>query len=211
VKTTKNAEQPAEKAVTDTDELLRTYAAKRDFDKTAEPRPTAPGRPLEHGNRFVVQRHRARRLHYDLRLEMDGTLVSWAVPKGPTLDPAVKRLAVHVEDHPLGYYDFEGVIGSGEYGGGDVIVWDWGTWRPAHTTSPRTAVADGELHFDLFGEKLRGRFAIIRRGGERAWLLVHKRDDSAVGGWEAEQFPKSVKSGLDNDEVAARGNESSGS
>jgi bifunctional non-homologous end joining protein LigD len=189
------------------DELLREYAAKRDFGKTAEPGPTPRGRPLEEGNRFVVQRHRARRLHYDLRLEMDGTLVSWAVPKGPTLDPAAKRMAAHVEDHPLAYYDFEGVIPKGEYGGGDVIVWDWGTWQPADTSNPRRAVENGELHFDLFGEKLRGRFAIIRRGDDRSWLLVHKRDESAVSGWDAEQFPKSVKSGLDNDEVAARGND----
>ena len=189
------------------DELLREYAAKRDFDKTAEPGPAPRGKPLERGNRFVVQRHRARRLHYDLRLEMDGTLVSWAVPKGPTLDPAAKRMAVHVEDHPLSYYDFEGVIPNGEYGGGDVIVWDWGTWQPSGTSNPRKAVEDGELHFDLFGEKLSGRFAIIRRGDDRAWLLVHKRDESAVTGWDAEQFPQSVKSGLDNDEVAARGND----
>lgn len=202
---TKTATTTGTAAAPDTDELLQTYVAKRDFDKTAEPGPTARGGPPEHGNRFVVQRHRARRLHYDLRLEMDGTLVSWAVPKGPTLDPAVKRMAVHVEDHPLAYYDFEGVIARGEYGGGDVIVWDWGTWEPAGTTTPRAAVANGELHFDLFGEKLRGRFAIIRRGGDRSWLLVHKRDDSAVDGWDAEQFPKSVKSGLDNDEVATRG------
>jgi len=188
-------------------DLLREYASKRDFDKTAEPATTAGARPLARGNRFVVQRHRARRLHYDLRLEMDGTLVSWAVPKGPTLDPAAKRLAVHVEDHPLAYYDFEGVIAKGEYGGGDVIVWDWGTWEPSATEDPRAAVADGELHFDLHGEKLNGRFALVRRGGDRSWLLVHKRDEAAVPGWDAEQFPKSVKSGLDNDEVAARGNE----
>jgi bifunctional non-homologous end joining protein LigD len=190
------------------DELLREYASKRDFDKTAEPAPTPGGRPLARGNRFVVQRHRARRLHYDLRLEMDGTLVSWAVPKGPTLDPATKRMAVHVEDHPLAYFDFEGVIPGGEYGGGDVIVWDWGTWEPSDTTDPRKAVEAGELHFDVHGEKLSGRFAIIRRGGDdKSWLLVHKRDEAAVSGWDAEQFPKSVKSGLDNDEVAARGND----
>jgi bifunctional non-homologous end joining protein LigD len=203
----KPAKQPRRTSSPDPGELLREYASKRDFDKTAEPGPAVSGRPLEHGDRFVVQRHRARRLHYDLRLEMDGTLVSWAVPKGPTLDPAAKRMAAHVEDHPLAYYDFEGVIPKGEYGGGDVIVWDWGTWRPAETDDPRKAVEQGELHFDLFGEKLSGRFAIIRRGDDRSWLLVHKRDESAVAGWDAEQFPKSVKSGLDNDEVAARGND----
>jgi bifunctional non-homologous end joining protein LigD len=207
----KSAKSPAKRrrrtSAPDPDELLREYAAKRDFEKTAEPGPAGSGRPLAEGNRFVVQRHRARRLHYDLRLEMDGTLVSWAVPKGPTLDPAVKRMAAHVEDHPLAYYDFEGVIPKGEYGGGDVIVWDWGTWEPAETSDPRSAVEEGELHFDLHGEKLSGRFAIIRRGDDRSWLLVHKRDESAVDGWDAEQFPKSVKSGLDNDEIAARGND----
>jgi bifunctional non-homologous end joining protein LigD len=202
VKTPKKTPSKPRKKSTD---LLREYASKRDFDKTPEPAPTSG--PLGRGNRFVVQRHRASRLHYDLRLEMDGTLVSWAVPKGPTLDPAAKRMAVHVEDHPLAYYDFEGVIAKGEYGGGDVIVWDWGTWEPAATSDPRQAVEDGELHFDLHGEKLSGRFAIVRRGDDKSWLLVHKRDESAVAGWDAEQFPKSVKSGLDNDEVAARGDD----
>src|SRR6185437_10631634 len=107
-----------------------------------------------------VQRHRARRLHYDLRFEIDGVLASWAVPKGPTLDPDAKRLAVHVEDHPLEYEFFEGVIPRGEYGGGDVIVWDRGTWEPVGTDDPAAAVRAGELHVDLFGERLRGRVAL---------------------------------------------------
>jgi bifunctional non-homologous end joining protein LigD len=172
---------------------LARYRAKRDFDVTPEPagEPAADG-----GSRFVVQRHRARALHYDFRLEMDGVLVSWAVPKGPTLDAAIKRMAVHVEDHPVDYYDFEGVIPRGEYGGGDVIVWDWGTW-----TLVDGSVARGDLHFSLDGIKLRGRFALLRRGTEQ-WLLIHKRDAESVSGWNPEDYPRSVKSGLTNDEIA---------
>src|SRR5918998_4002787 len=162
--------------MSDRQERLRTYRAKRDFSVTAEP----AGSELAAGSgRFVVQRHRARRLHYDLRLELDGVLVSWAVPRGPTLDPKARQLAVHVEDHPLEYVDFEGVIPRGEYGGGDVIVWDTGTWEPSGTDDPAAAVARGELHFDLRGDKLAGRFVLVRRGrgDERDWLLLHKDDD----------------------------------
>jgi bifunctional non-homologous end joining protein LigD len=184
---------------------LARYRAKRDFDKTPEPAGEAP--PSTGGaRRFVVQRHRARRLHYDLRFEIDGVLASWAVPKGPTLDPAVRRLAVHVEDHPIEYFDFEGVIPGGEYGGGDVIVWDWGTWTPHETDDPAAAVAAGELHADVQGEKLTGRLVLIRRGadasGKEQWLLLHKRDDDAVPGWDPEDYPRSVRSGRTNDEVA---------
>lgn len=187
---------------------LATYRAKRDFGATPEP----AGTPGDAGaSRFVVQRHRARRLHYDLRLEIDGVLASWAVPKGPTLDPKARQLAVHVEDHPIEYFDFEGIIPDGEYGGGDVIVWDWGTWQPAKTTDPAPAIERGELHFDLRGEKLTGRFALVRKDGARdvgrddreQWLLVHKNDDHAEPGWDPEDLPRSVKSGRTNDEVAA--------
>jgi len=153
-----------------------------------------------------VQRHRARRLHYDLRLEAAGVLLSWAVPKGPTMDADVKRLAVHVEDHPLEYFDFEGVIPNAEYGGGDVIVWDWGTWQLVKGDDPLAAVAAGDLHFELKGQKLAGRFVLVRRGrqGEREqWLLMHKHDDSAVVGWDPEEHPRSVKSARTNDEVRA--------
>jgi bifunctional non-homologous end joining protein LigD len=184
---------------------LSTYAAKRDFAKTPEPRGKSK-RP-KGGHRFVVQRHRASHLHYDLRLEMDGVLASWAVPKGPTLDPSAKRLAMHVEDHPVEYFDFEGVIPRGSYGAGDVIVWDWGTYAPVHTDDPAQAVAEGELHFDLEGEKLQGRFILVRRGeaAEREqWMLMHKRDDAAVPGWDPEDHPQSVKSGRTNDEVLAK-------
>jgi bifunctional non-homologous end joining protein LigD len=161
------------------------------------------------GGRFVVQRHRATRLHYDFRLEVGGVLASWAVPKGPTLDPGVRRQAIHVEDHSIEYFEFEGVIPKGEYGGGDVIVWDWGRWTPAKAGDPATSIAKGELHFDLEGERLRGRFVLVRtdranRGsGKEQWLLLHKRDDFAIEGWDAEQFPQSVKSGRTNDDVAA--------
>ena len=182
----------------------------RDFDRTAEPAgaatpaPTAPGAP----RRFVVQRHRARRLHYDVRFEVDGVLVSWAVPRGPTLDPDARRMAVHVEDHPLEYEDFEGVIPAGEYGGGDVIVWDRGTWEPHGTDDPAATIATGELHADVHGEKLRGRLVLVRRGepgavGKEQWILVHKHDEHAVKGWDAEDHPRSVLSGRTNDEVKA--------
>jgi bifunctional non-homologous end joining protein LigD len=201
----------------------REYRAKRDFARTPEPpgavpdeaRDGRPGRGRGDERRFVVQRHRARRLHYDLRLEVDGALASWAVPRGPTLDPDVRRMAVHVEDHPLEYVDFEGVIPSGEYGGGDVIVWDWGTWRPEPATpDPRAAIEAGELKFTLAGERLRGRFVLVRTsgrggadgapdgaGGQEQWLLIHKHDTHAVAGWDAEAHPRSVRSGLTNDEV----------
>ncbi len=187
---------------------LDTYQRKRDFAKTPEP---AGAVAPTGGRRFVVQRHRATRLHYDFRLEIDGVLVSWAVPKGPTLDPNERRMAVHVEDHPLDYYQFEGVIPKGEYGGGDVIVWDWGTFIPEETDDPGGDLRGGELKFSLAGEKLRGRFTIVRTGGRRRaasddkdqWLLIKKRDEFAVDNWNAEDHPRSVKTGRTNDEVLA--------
>src|SRR4029079_287109 len=190
------------------EERLGNARRMRDFERTEEPRGTSTAtEPPSGGRRFVVQRHRATPLHYDFRLEMDGVLVSWAVPKGPTLDPGVKRLAVHVEDHPIEYFDFEGVIGKGEYGGGDVIVWDWGTWAPSDKhKDPTAAVAKGELHVDLTGEKLAGRFAFVRRGAQgdkEQWLLVHKHDDASIDGGDPEAHPRSVTSGRTNDEVVA--------
>ncbi|HTV11095.1 MAG TPA: DNA polymerase ligase N-terminal domain-containing protein [Acidimicrobiales bacterium] len=188
---------------------LEEYRRKRDFTKTREPAGTAPA-PKIAAPRFVVQRHRARRLHYDFRLEIEGVLASWAVPKGPTLDPAVRRAAFHVEDHPLEYFDFEGVIPAGEYGGGDVIVWDAGTWQADEAGDPPDApkaLKKGELHLDLKGEKLRGRFILVRTRtdaqGKEQWLLLHKRDEYAVEGWDPEDYPRSVLSGRTNDEVKA--------
>jgi bifunctional non-homologous end joining protein LigD len=184
---------------------LTTYREKRRFGTTPEPKGRPPRRKKGPGGRFVVQRHRATRLHYDFRLEVGGVLVSWAVPKGPTLDPKARRQAIHVEDHPLEYFSFEGVIPKGQYGGGDVIVWDWGAWTPAEGVDPEQAIRQGELHFDLDGERLKGRFVLVRTGeqsGKEKWLLLHKNDDFAVTGWDPEAFAASVKSGRTNDQVA---------
>ena len=205
---------------------LEEYLRRRDLSRTPEPGASLPGtdqegslRPgglLVPGQRFVVQKHRARRLHYDLRLEVDDVLVSWAVPKGPTLDASARRMAVHVEDHPLEYIEFEGVIPAGQYGAGDVTVWDWGTWEPeAETPDPRAAIESGELKFVLHGEKLRGRFVLVRTSprigqapetrsatqGSDQWLLIHKHDAHAQEGWDAGDHPRSVRSGRTNDEV----------
>lgn len=180
----------------------------RDFVRTPEPSGGAP-EPGGGERRFVVQRHRARRRHYDFRLEIDGVLVSWAVPKGPTLDPGARRLAVHVEDHPIEYMHFEGVIPEGEYGGGDVIVWDMGTWEPVKPDDPARGVRDGELHLDMHGEKLAGRFVLVRTDGKadsgdkEQWMLLHKKDEHAVDGWDAEDHLRSVLTRRTNAEVKA--------
>ncbi len=200
---------------------LEEYRRKRDFAKTPEPAPSQPAAAPPGAlvrRQFVVQKHRATRLHYDFRLEIDGVLASWAVPKGPTLDATIRRMAVHVEDHPMEYFDFEGVIPAKQYGAGDVIVWDWGTWEPeAETPDPAAAVANGELKFVLSGEKVKGRFTIVRTSrrpgtaprtafeddeGEQ-WLLIHKKGPDNVPGWDAEDHPQSVKSGRTNEEVKA--------
>lgn len=184
---------------------LDRYQAKRDFSRTPEPA-GAPGPPPDGAPRFVVQRHRARRRHYDFRLEVDGVLASWAVPKGLTLAPGVRHLAVHVEDHPLEYFDFEGVIPDGEYGAGDVIVWDRGTYEVHRDPDAATAIANGEVHLELHGEKLRGHFILVRTGeagDKEQWIVLHKRDDFAIEGWDPEDHPRSVLSGRTNDEVAA--------
>lgn len=184
---------------------LEVYRHKRDFERTSEPAGTVAASTSDGDPRFVVQRHRARRLHYDVRLEIDGVLVSWSVPRGPTLDPGVRRLAVHVEDHPLEYLDFEGVIPRGEYGAGDVIVWDTGTYRLTKGDDAGQEMAKGELHVEFAGQKLRGRVALIRTGrrtGEgQQWLMVHAADAHAVEDWDAEDHPRSVLTGRTNEQV----------
>lgn len=186
---------------------LEQYRAKRDFSKTAEPAGKASRRQVKagEGGIFVIHKHAATRLHYDLRLEHDGVLWSWAVTRGPSLDPHEKRLAVHVEDHPIEYAPFEGTIPKGEYGGGSVIVWDAGTWVPEH--DPAAGMKKGHIDFELRGEKLTGRWHLVRlkpRPGEKKdnWLLI-KSDDAAARPGEdiLKERPESVKSGLTVEEV----------
>lgn len=201
------------------DQPLDTYRAKRDFEKTAEPSgggtQPRPDRP-----RYLIQKHDATQLHYDLRLEVDGVLKSWAVPKGPSLDPGEKRLAVMTEDHPLEYGTFEGTIPEGEYGGGTVMMWDRGWWevdrewsedtktskkvRETHDQGPGAALEAGELKFKLHGQKLKGSWVLVQMKGRGAknWLLIkHRdqeaRDDSDITG----EQPDSATSGRDLDEI----------
>jgi bifunctional non-homologous end joining protein LigD len=152
---------------------LIEYKKKRKFDKTPEPGPTK--KKTKTGRMFVVQKHRATQLHYDFRLEVDGVLKSWAIPKGPSLDPTVKRLAMQVEDHPVDYAKFEGVIPEGEYGGGTVMVWDYGTYEPENTDDVGSALRKGELKFSLNGQKLKGSWVLVRTR-DRQWLLIKHRD-----------------------------------
>jgi bifunctional non-homologous end joining protein LigD len=184
---------------------LGRYAAKRDFTITAEPPAVVPRGA---GHAFVVQKHAARSLHYDFRLELDGVLKSWAVPKGPSLSPGEKRLAVEVEDHPVDYRDFEGNIPEGQYGGGEVIVWDRGTWAPVG--DPVVGLRKGHLRFELASEKLTGGWSLVRmgaRGGEKRvnWLLIKANDEHAREGSDAEitaKEPASVLSGRSVEELA---------
>lgn len=186
---------------------LRKYRARRNFERTPEPAGD-PGQSVSTRAQFVVQKHGARRLHYDFRLEHDGVLKSWAVPKGPSLDPRERRLAVQTEDHPIEYATFEGVIPQGEYGAGPVIVWDRGHWVPE--MDPDKGFANGKLDFTLHGEKLRGRWTLVRlapRGKEKDnWLLIKRRDREAHGDDAPElvdTLPESVLTGRSLDEVAA--------
>lgn len=160
---------------------LAEYHRKRKFDETPEPA-GAEREQTESARRFVVQMHQASSLHYDFRLEIDGVLVSWAIPKGPSLNPADKRLAVMTEDHPLEYADFEGTIPKDNYGAGTVMVWDAGEWAPEGTKSAKEQLEAGEIKFTLHGQKLRGSFVLVRTRwstGGKSWLLIKHRDQYA--------------------------------
>ena len=181
-------------------ESLKKYRSKRNFEVTSEP--SGSGRsPLSARNAlaYVIQKHQASHLHYDFRLEWNGVLLSWAIPKGPSLDPSVKRLAAPVEDHPLEYGSFEGVIPEGEYGGGTVMLWDQGTWTP-ESPDVDAALRKGELKFTLHGQKLKGSWVLVRTkggfGGSRKpqWLLIKHRDRYASSKDVLAQAPRSVSS-----------------
>jgi bifunctional non-homologous end joining protein LigD len=183
---------------------LEEYAAKRRFEKTPEPPPGA-GKSTSGANYFCVQRHDATRLHYDFRLEIDGVLKSWAVPKGPSLDPAVKHFAAHVEDHPIEYGGFEGNIPAGNYGAGSVMLWDRGSFELLGDLPAQDQLAKGDLKFRLHGEKLKGDYAIVQmkgRGKGNEWLLIKKRDEFAVPGWDIEEHAYSALSGRTQEEIA---------
>ena len=194
---------------------LRTYRRKRDFTKTDEPEGVtrtqdgADGEERTSGGLYCIQKHAASRLHHDLRLELDGVLLSWAVPKGPSLDPKVRRLAVHVEDHPVEYGDFEGTIPKGEYGGGTVMLWDTGTWEPVGDA--HRGLEKGELKIRLAGARLRGGWVLVHTRGsgddeaENQWLLIKERDEEARPGEPDPWGPddRSVSTGRTMAEIAA--------
>lgn len=191
---------------------LTEYQRKRHFRKTAEPKGKTPSRrapkrakKLAKQLSFVIQKHAATRLHYDFRLELDGVLKSWAVPKGPSLNPAEKRLAVAVEDHPLEYANFEGTIPEGEYGAGEVIVWDRGRWIP--DGDPHESLKKGNLEFELQGERLSGHWRLLQirgREGDKNWLLMKRRDAAERAGEEITDVETaSIVSGRTLDDIAA--------
>lgn len=190
---------------------LAEYQKKRDFTKTAEPKGKSP--TSRSTLAFVIQKHAASRLHFDLRLELDGVMKSWAVPKGPSLDPAAKRLAVQVEDHPVEYNAFEGTIPAGEYGGGTVMLWDRGTYTfweddPDPVERLREGYAEGDFKFELRGKRLNGTWVLVRtRRGDSdkpQWLLIKHRDEFARPGTEiVEEEVTSVATGRTMDEITA--------
>lgn len=184
---------------------LTKYRAKRDFTRTAEPE----GKGARSGKKlsYVIQKHAARRLHYDFRLEWNGTLMSWAVPKGPSENPNDKRLAVHVEDHPVAYGRFEGTIPKGEYGGGTVMLWDRGWWQPHG--DPDEEMKKGKLSFELHGERLKGNWALVQlrarsKRDKDNWLLIKEKDDVArsKGKSTVERETDSVSTGRAMEEIA---------
>lgn len=185
---------------------LERYTQKRRFDQTSEPSGRKGSK--EDGRAFCVQRHDATRLHYDLRLEVDGVLKSWAVPKGPSLDPQVKQLAVHVEDHPMDYGSFEGNIPAGNYGAGSVMLWDTGTYELIGNETSAEQLKRGDFKFHLNGEKLRGDFALVRMKDRKTgkdgneWLLLKKKDEFVQSPYEVDQFAWSVKTGRSQEEIA---------
>jgi len=186
---------------------LRKYRSKRDFSVTGEPEGSEESNGSSKDLLYVIQKHQASQLHYDFRLEWRGVLLSWAVPKGPSLDPAVKRLAARVEDHPVEYGGFEGTIPEGEYGGGTVMLWDRGTWTP-EVPDVDTALRKGELKFTLNGKKLKGSWVLVRTKGyggskKESWLLIKHRDRYASTEDVLEKKPKSVISNRLLDEIAA--------
>jgi bifunctional non-homologous end joining protein LigD len=190
-------------------DALAAYNSKRDFSKTAEPKGTSDTLSWGRGDGFMVQKHDATRLHWDLRLELDGTLKSWAVPNGPSLNPDDKRLAVRTEDHPLSYATFEGTIPKGQYGGGTVMMWDRGVWVPAPGKDPRKTLTEGHLHFTLHGERMQGEWVMFRlkpKGRERAenWMLKKVRDEHVGGSMGlTETYLTSIKTGRTMQEIAA--------
>ena len=185
---------------------LAEYARKRDFEATPEPKGAA--RRSSRKLRFVIQKHRATRLHYDFRLEVGGVLASWAIPKGPSLDTHERRLAMHVEDHPFDYRTFEGIIPGGNYGAGEVIVWDEGTYTLAEGTDPAAEIAAGKIKFVLAGKKLHGMFSLVKIKNSRdqsgePWLLIKDRDEYVDPAWNIDDHPESAKTGKTLADIAA--------
>jgi bifunctional non-homologous end joining protein LigD len=207
----KTAKQSSTKSVAAAEPKLAEYRRKRDFTRTAEPR--GGSAPSKQKLAFVIQKHAASHLHYDLRLELDGVMKSWAVPKGPSLDPTVKRLAMEVEDHPIEYNTFEGTIPKGEYGGGTVMLWDRGTYSyggsdPDPMEGLRHGYQKGDFKFVLYGKRVRGSWVLVRtrrdQQGRAQWLLIKHRDEYAAPGSDVtEEHQTSVATGRTMQEIAA--------
>lgn len=187
---------------------LETYRAKRDFTQTSEP--SGSRKHAHKGQAYLIQKHEARNLHFDFRLEHDGVLKSWAIPRGPSMDPGDKRLAVRTEDHPIEYGGFEGSIPKGQYGGGTVMLWDVGTWEPLE--DPNEGLKEGKLKFVVHGKRLHGGFALVRlrsdtgrKQGKENWLLIKEKDEYARPGEGTDLIESqltSIQSGLEMEEIA---------